>query len=580
VRTSPPRHPGLLTRIRNLDRIREVSEVAFRHGFGYFFERHRLFPSIRRRPAPPPPAQRGRHIREMLDELGPTYVKFGQVLSTRPDILPPDIIQELVKLQDQVSPLAYDVVEQVIQQELGSTVPQLFVNFDPQPLASASIGQVHAAVLPGGERVVVKVQRPGAPRQIRKDIEVLLQVAEALEGRLEVGFSPTAVVNEFSRFIERELDYVLEARNAERFAKNFPRDGSVLIPGVYWRYSTARVLTMERVDGPTLNTPEVAALAADERRQLAAAVADCWFRQILHDGFFHGDPHPANIAYLGDGRIALFDFGTAGFLREADLEEGVRLFIHVMGSDIPGIKRSLRRLGVEWSPSADEAVTQAIEEGFSRYFGMSSKNVDMALLLHQVFDMVYSLRLRLPSRFLLLDKALLTMEGVVTQLYPDLEIFEMGRRYAGELKHRRLDPRAIAERAQRRAAEYSQVLQDYPVQVHDLLDEMRAGELEIKFHHTGLEDVTHRLDVITNRLVMALLTIAIGVTSTAVAVFVNGGPHVGGLSVWGVPGFALSLFFGVWLIYAIIRSGRLYAGEGPNPDLAITPLNTCPLRPL
>jgi ubiquinone biosynthesis protein len=493
----------------------------------------------------------------MLDELGPTFVKFGQLLSTRPDILPADIIQELVKLQDRVSPLDFSVITHVINEELGLTVEQAFESFEPEPLAAASIGQVHAAVLPGGQRVVVKVQRPGAPRQIRKDIDVLLQFAEALEGRLDVGFSPVAVVNEFARSISRELDYILEARNAERFAKNFAENGMVLIPRIFWQYSTSRVLTMEHVEGPTLNSPAVAALPLEERRVLAETVADCWFSQILHDGFFHGDPHPANVAYLGEGRIALFDFGTAGFLREEDLDEGVGLFLHVMGSDIPGIKRSLRRLGVEWSPSSDEAVTQAIEEGFSRYFGMSLRNVDMTSLLRQVFDIVYSLRLRLPSRFLLLDKTLLTMEGVVKQLYPDLEIFEMGRRYTAELKRRRLDPRRMASRAQHYAAEYAQVLQDYPLQVHELLDEMRAGEMEIKFHHTGLENLIHRMDVITNRLVVALVSIALGVTSTLVAAFVEGGPHVGGLSVWGVPGFALSLFFGVWLIYSIIRSGRL-----------------------
>jgi len=559
VGTAPARHQGLLTRIRNLERLREVSEVAFRHGFGYFFERHRIFPSFRhwRRPSPPPPAQRGRHIREMFDELGPTFVKFGQLLSTRPDILPADIVQELVKLQDRVSPIELAVVAEVIRQELGLTIEQAFESFEPEPLAAASIGQVHGAVLPGGDRVVVKIQRPGAPRQIRKDVDVLLQFAEAFEGRLDVGFSLKAVVNEFARSISRELDYVLEGRNAERFAKNFPAESSVRIPSIHWRYCTSRVLTMERIDGPTLNSSAVAALPAEERRAIAATVADCWFQQILQDGFFHGDPHPANIADLGGGRIALFDFGTAGFLREEDLEEGVRLFLHVMDSDIPGIKRSLRRLGVQWSPAADEAVSQAIEEGFSRYFGMSSKNVDMASLLHQVFGVVYSLHLRLPSRFLLLDKTLLTMEGVVRQLCPDLDIVEMGRRYAGDLKRRRMDPRMLAGRAQRYAAEYAQVFQDYPLQVHELLDEMRAGELEIKFRHTGLENVTHRLDVITNRLVMALLTIALGVTSTAIAVFVSGGPHLAGLSIWGVPGFALSLFFGVWLIYAIIRSGRL-----------------------
>jgi ubiquinone biosynthesis protein len=559
VPSAPARHPGLLTRIRNLDRIREVSEVAFRHGFGYFFERHRIPPGLRhwRRPNPPPPAQRGRHIREMLDELGPTFVKFGQLLSTRPDILPLDIVLELVKLQDHASPLDVAVAGEVIRQELGLTLEQAFESFEEQPLASASIGQVHGAVLPGGERVVVKVQRPGAARQIRKDVDVLLQVAELLEGRLEVGFSPVSVVNEFSHAIQRELDYILEARNAEHFAKNFGDEGPVRIPRVHWSHTTSHVLTMERIDGPTLNSPAVAELPAEEKRIVAAAVADCWFKQILKHGFFHADPHPANIAYLGEGRLALFDFGTAGFLRSEDLEEGVRLFLHVMDSDIPGIKRSLRRLGVEWAPSSDEAVTQAIEEGFSRYFGMSSRNVDMGALLHQVFEMVYALHLHLPSRFLLLDKALLTMEGVVKNLYPDLDIFEMGRKYAGELKRHRLDPRTIGGRAQRYAAEYAQIMRDYPIQVHDLLDEMRAGELEIRFRHEGLENVTHRLDVITNRLVMCLITIAIGATSAVVGVYVQGGPHLGGLSVWGIPGFIISLFFGVWIMWAIIRSGRL-----------------------
>jgi ubiquinone biosynthesis protein len=493
----------------------------------------------------------------MLDELGPTFVKFGQLLSTRPDILPADVVQELVKLQDQVTPLDPAVVTEVIKQELGLTVEQAFESFDLEPLASASIGQVHGAVLPGGLCVVVKIQRPTAPRQIRRDIDVLLQLAELLEGRLDVGFSPTAVVNEFSRTINRELDYILEGRNAERFAKNFEDADAVRIPQIYWSHTTSRVLTMERINGPTLNSPDVAALPIEERQVVAAAVADCWFKQILEHGFFHGDPHPANIAYLGEGRIALFDFGTAGFLRSEDLEEGVRLFLHLMDSDIPGIKRSLRRLGVEWSPSIDDALTQAIEEGFSRYFGMSSRNIDMAAVLRQVFDMVYSLRLHLPSRFLLLDKAVLTMEGVVKQLYPDLELFELGRHYAGELKRHRLDPRTIAHRSRRYSAEYAHVVQDYPIQIHDLLDEMRAGELEIRFHHTGLENVTHRLDVITNRLVMALIAIAIGVTSTAIGIFVEGGPHLGGVSVWGIPGFALSLLFGVWLIWAIIRSGRL-----------------------
>lgn len=505
----------------------------------------------------PPPAQRGRHIREMLDELGPTFVKFGQLLSTRPDIIPADIIQELVKLQDQVTPFPFSQVREVVQEELGLSLERAFVEFEPEPLAAASIGQVHGAVLPGGRRVVVKVQRPGAPRQIRKDIDLLLQFAEIVEARVDLGFSPVEVVQQFSRSINRELDYILEARNAERFAANFADSKEIHIPRIYWRYCTSRILTMERLDGPSLGSPAVAALPLEERQRLAEIVTACWFKQILHDGFFHADPHPANLIYLGPGRIGLLDFGMAGFLRTEDLEEGVRLFLHVMDSDIPGIKRSLRRLGVHWNPSADEAVTQSIEEGFSRYFGMSLAKIDVSALMRQVSDIVYSLRLRLPSRFLLLDKALVTMEGVVSQLYPDLNFFEMGRKYARELERRRLDPRAAADRLGRHSAEYAEIVRQFPLQVHNLLEELRAGELEIKYRHTGLENMIHRLDVITNRLVVALVSIALGVTSTAVAILVEQGPHIGGLSVWGLPGFAGSLFFGAWLVYAIIRSGRL-----------------------
>jgi ubiquinone biosynthesis protein len=557
--TSQLRHPSFITRIRNLERMREISEVAVRHGFGYFFERHRLFGLIPRwrRQSTAPPVQRGRHIREMLDELGPTFVKFGQLLSTRPDIVPADIVAELVQLQDHVKPFPFEIAHAVISEDLDLTLERAFESIEKEPLASASIGQVYGAVLPGGQKVIVKVQRPGAARQIRKDIDLLQQFADLVEGRMDLGFSPTAVVQEFARSINRELDYVLEARNAERFAENFRERDDVTIPRIYWRYCSSRILVMERLEGPTLNSAAVAALPLEDKRALATSMADCWFKQIFEDGFFHADPHPANVVYLGEGKVGLLDFGLAGFLRRDDLDEGVRLFLHVMDSDIPGIKRSLKRLGVRWSPSADEVVTQTIEEAFSRYFGRSLANIDVTTLLHQAFDIVYSLRLKLPPRFLLLDKALLTLEGVVTNLYPDLNVFELAGRYTGSLKRDRLDPRVISDRLVRGAAEYAEVLRDYPIQLHDLLEEMRAGELEVKYRHTGLENVIHRLDIITNRLVVALICIALGATSTAVGIMVEGGPHVGGVSAWGIPGFAGSLFFGAWLVWAIIRSGRL-----------------------
>ena len=399
-------------------------------------------------------------------------------------------------------------------------------------------------MLPGGERVVVKVQRPGAARQIRKDIDVLMQFAEMLEGRLDVGFSPTAVVNEFARSITRELDYVLEARNAERFAKNFADDGPVRIPRIYWRYSTSRVLTMERIDGPTLNSPAIAALPLEERQAAGGGR-----RRLL----VQADParwvlprRPASRPTSSTWERGASRSSTSA--RPASC--GARIWRRACASSCtswtPTSRASsgrCRRLGVEWSPSADEAVTQAIEEGFSRYFGMSSQNVDMASLLHQVFDIVYSLRLRLPSRFLLLDKALLTMEGVVKQLYPDLDIFEMGRQLrrraqaaaAGPADASPGGPSATRPSTRRCCRTTRSSSTTCSTRCGPESSRSSSGTPGWRTSSIGWTSSPTGWWWPSSR-------IALGVTSTAVGVFVEGGPHVGGLSVWGVPGLrALAL---------------------------------------
>jgi len=557
---TPSRAP-LLTRARNLERIRQISEVAVRHGFGYFFERHNLWQALRlrRRDAEPAPRQRARHIREMFEELGPTFVKFGQLLSTRPDVVPPDMIEELVKLQDQVAGFAFETAREVIEEDLGLTLERLFVGFDPVPIAAASIGQVHRAVLPGGRPVVVKVQRPDAAAQIHRDIDLLYQVAELMHDRFQgrIFVDPVQVVDEFSHSIRRELDYLLEGRNAERFRADFADDDAVTIPKVYWRYSTRRVLTLEHLEGISLNEIRPETLDLVERRQLVDTLADCWFKQILVHGFFHGDPHPANILYRGSGRIALLDFGITGLLTPDDLEQGTRLFLGVLDQDFRAIKRTLRHLGVEWGADKDRQLSQTLEDAFARYYGTRLGEVDPAAFLHEVFDIVYTLHLELPTRFLMLDKALLTIEGVVTQIYPDFNVFDAARPYARSLVQRRFAPRRLADRVQQSVAGYRDLLEDYPVQLHAIFDKVRRGEIEIQFRHRGLEDLTHRLDVITNRAVVALVAVSMGVSSAFIAVLIQEGPQVFGLSLWGLPGLVAAFFFGIWLMYGIFRSGRL-----------------------
>lgn len=558
---TPLRPPSLVSRARNLERIRQISEIAVRHGFGYFFERHNLWQilHLKRRPAEQLPAQRARHIREMLEELGPTFVKFGQLLSTRPDIVPPDVIEELVKLQDQVAGFPYDIVRRVVEEDLGLTLERLFVGFDTVPIGAASIGQVHRAVLPGGHHVIVKVQRPTAAHQIDRDIDLLYQIAELMRDHLgsRLFVDPMKVVEEFAQSIRRELDYTLEGRNIERFADHFRESAEVIIPRVYWRYSTRRVLTLEYIEGETLNELEVEALSLAERRTLADTLARCWFKQIFEDGFFHGDPHPANILYVGPRRIGLLDFGIVGLLTADDLEQGTRLFLAVLDQDIATVKRRLRRLGVEWEAARDAQVGRALEEAFSRYYGISLADLDPAAFLREILDLIYSLHLEFPTRFLILDKALLTLEGVVSAVYPEFNVFDSARPYARRLVGRRYLPQSVAERVTRSLAAYRDVFQDYPFQVHRLLEEAKDGEFAVRFVHTGLEDFAHKLDVLTNRVAVTLIAVSMGVSSAFIAIFVDAGPQLFGLSVWGIPGLFAAAFFGVWLMWAIFRSGRL-----------------------
>src|SRR5439155_367710 len=303
---------------RNLGRLSEIAQVAVRHGFGYWFDTHRLTDLFPRRgprlELDGQPSQRGQHLREMLDELGPTFVKFGQLLSTRPDVLPPDIIAELRGLQDDVRPFPLADVEKVVEEDLGLSVGQLFTDFEERPVAAASIGQVHRATLPNGKRVAVKVQRPGAPRQIEADLALLYQAARIAKERIRAldFIDARALVDEFARSIRSELDYRSEGRNADRFRRNWAGHPHVEIPHVYWSYTRSRVLTLEFLEGTQAADVDLVTYTLEERPRLASRMAETWMTMIFRHGFFHGDPHPANILVLPGDRIGLVDFGQVG----------------------------------------------------------------------------------------------------------------------------------------------------------------------------------------------------------------------------------------------------------------------------
>ena len=549
---------------RTLSRLSEIAQVMVRHGFGYFFEAHKLTDLIPGRRLADvdamTPSARGQHLREVLEELGPTFVKFGQLLSTRPDIVPPDLIAELRPLQDDVRPFPFEQAERVIEEELGNSLERLFLDFDPMPVAAASIGQVHRAVLPNGKRVAVKVQRPGAPRQIEADVALLYQAARIAKERVRAldFIDAQQLVDEFSRSIRQELDYRLEARNAETFYRNFAGHPHVRVPKVFWTYTRSRVLTLEWLDGIQVADLDPTQWSLEHRRDLAYLMTETWMTMIFRHGFFHGDPHPANILVLGHGeQIGLVDFGAVGKLTDDDMSKLTRMFIDAAAENVEALPRRLSELGVRYPKEREEEFLAELREMYYRYYGASLAEIDPMQVIREAFQLIYSMNLQLPTRFLLLDKAIATLGSVGVDLYPDFNVFEVARPYARSLMLERFTPQRMAVRARKESLKLGAMALELPYQIHDILEEFRDGQIEIGFVHKGLDDLLNRLDVVFNRLVIAMVVAGGLIGSSLIGIFAKAGPHVLGINLISVIGFALSGLLGVWLLWGVVRSGRL-----------------------
>jgi len=537
---------------RSIARVTEIGRVATRHGFGYLVER-------RRAPDANGDGDRGRRLREMLDELGPTFVKFGQLLSTRPDVVPLDIIVELQKLQDDVTPFPIEDVERVVREDLGLGIEQAFLSFDERPIAAASIGQVHRATLPNEEDVVVKVQRPSAPRQIESDLKLMASVARLVRERVrQLDFLDTGeLVDEFARSIRQELDYQQEARNAETFRRNFAGNERVAVPRVWWRYTTSRLLTLERLEGTHVRDLDLAAWDDEDRRDLAYRLTDAWMTMIFRHAFFHGDPHPSNILQLEDGRLGLIDFGLAGRLTDMDMARLTRLFVDAATENVGALPRRLADLGVRYPRDREEELRSRLEELYYRYYGSRLSDIDPIEAIREGLSLIYAMNLRLPTRFVILDKAIATLGSVAAEVYPDFNVFEVARPYARQLISERFSPRRVAIQARGEVQDLAEIALEVPRQVHDILNELRDGELEVKISNPGIDDLAHHMDVSVNRIAVALVILGGLVGSSLIGVLASKGPHLLGLHLISVVGFVLSGVFGVWLLWGVFRSGRL-----------------------
>jgi ubiquinone biosynthesis protein len=482
---------------QDLNRLRQIAAAVVRHGFGAYLARTRLKDQVDvgAEPGDLPPADRAAaaRFRQLLAELGPTFTKLGQLLSTRPDLLPAHWIEELESLQDDCSPLPVEDIRQVIEAGLGRPVEALFAELDPVPLASASIAQVHRARTHGGEQVVVKVQRPDIRDRIDSDMALLAYLARLLEAVVEETgvYTPTAIIEEFDRTVHEELDFEREARNARAMREAAAGREAVVIPRVHDELSSGTVLTLDYVDGRKLN--DVSAETGQDLEALARTIIDTAFRQLFEDGLFHGDPHPGNILVLPGNRIALLDFGLVGRLSRAQQEALVTLIVSVALRDPDAVARLLVRLGAPDSRIPISEFRADIRGLLDRYLGLKLDQIRTSTLVRDLLDLAVRHRIHVPKEYAVLAKAGITVEGMIRRLYPDLDILEVGLPYARELMLQRFNPGDASGVLMKSLVRLQGLAEDVPQQLTQILADLEGGKLQVKVRSDDAEFIARRV---------------------------------------------------------------------------------------
>ncbi|MBD9367653.1 2-polyprenylphenol 6-hydroxylase [Xanthomonas sp. XNM01] len=552
--------------VRDLGRLQEIASVLIRHGFGDLVRRIGLAGALERAgrllhwhdgegTARMAPAAR---VRRALEELGPTFVKFGQVLATRVDLFPPEWIAELSKLQNAVPALPFESIRGQLTEDLGAPPETVFARLDEIPLAAASLAQTHRAWLEDGTAVVLKVRRPGIREVIEADLRLLARLAEIVEAQAPDlrRYRPAEVVHEFTLSLRRELDFAAECRNAERIAANFAGREDIVIPKVHWQWTCERLNVQAFVVGIRGSDLPAVDAAGLDRRALARTGAGIVLKMVLEDGFFHADPHPGNIFYLSGERIGVIDFGMVGRISEQRRFQVVQLLHGLVEQDAPGVTEILLEWG-EGRGEIEEPRLQADIGAFvDQYRGVPLKDLRMGTMLGDVTTILRDHGLSLPSDLALMIKAFLTLEGVGRQLDPDFDMASAARPYVERAMLARYSPRALLRRVRGSTLDALELAGDMPRELRRLLRAARRGRLHLQVEVTTLKAFGEQVDRAANRLTMGVVTAALVIGSSIVMHSAGGGVPSRWLLVLGVLGFVGAALCGVWILFSIWRSGR------------------------
>ena len=555
----------MLIRPRYFRRYRQIVEILADYGFGAFLAQMGISDRLnvprlwrRRKTIPNGDMTNARRLRLAIEDLGPTFIKFGQILSTRSDILPLEYIEELSRLQDEVAPVSWDEARQVIEAELDAPVEELFAQVDTEPIASASLAQVHVAQLVSGEEVVVKIQRPNIEETVNLDLDIIYDLAQQTQQRTSFGtrYEVADLAEEFATALRTEMDFRREAWNADRFRQNFADEKHLYVPKIFWEYTTSRLLVMERIRGIKISDLERLEAAGYDRRRISANAADFVLKEVLIDGFFHADPHPGNLLILPGEVIGVLDFGTVGRLDDQDRANMARLFIAAVQMDVEAVVDQLQRMGVVDHRVDRVGLHRDLRRIIMRYYGLPIYEISAQEVVKLIQPIIYEYRLRIPADYYLLIKTTVIMQGVGLALDPDFDIFEAAQPYIGKLFRRMWLPSSWGPGVLRMALDWKDFATVLPRKTTHILDQVERGQLTVQAELPQLDPIINTIDRWINRIIFSVLVAALLV---ALAMLL---PRLDYAWPWGlltwiiILGFFVLLFLALRLAWSVLRSGR------------------------
>jgi ubiquinone biosynthesis protein len=542
--------------LRDLPRLREIGRILFRHGLGHVAQRLRL-PGVRwwrrlRRSPESVSFSLPERSRMIFEELGPTFIKFGQILSIRRDLLPDEYLWEFEKLQDAVPPFSFADTARLIREEFGQDVKEVFEEFTPEPLASASIAQVYLARIKTGQAVIVKVQRPQIRQIILQDLAIMEHLAQLLVRRIpEIRrFDPIGLVEEFRKTILQELDFRREGRNTDRLRQHLREMPGITIPQVLWEYSTSRVLTSEYMVGQGLR--EALTRPAEERHRIAANLYRAFLRQIFEDGFFHADPHPGNLFFLADGTICLLDFGIVGRLSRERLAGLGSMLLAVMEQDVEALLDEGVALGFIAADIDRQAVQRELDDLLAEYMELPLRDISLGYILETLFELGRKHRLRVHANLALLGKTMLTIEAVIRALDPDFALVEEARGEVERLVRHRLAPDVLLQEWWRTTRQFYHLARRLPQRLERILQHVEVGRVRVELMPGTEAHVLEQWERGWHRAIRGAMVCAL-IIGSSLLIQAHIGPLIKGLSVMGLLGYGLALILGLPLLRTLRR---------------------------